>query len=76
MCVCVCVCVCVFFNLLHIACEQGVKYGRQCNKLCENRHCLIANSPCTTHGYCSRQECQAGWSGPDCSIGIYDINLL
>ena len=52
------------FDLHYIlACEHG-RYGKNCSHTCSS-NCKTCQH---TDGTCS---CNAGWGGPNCSIGIY-----
>ena len=52
-----------FIDMIVLACEHG-RYGKNCSHNCSS-NCKTCKH---TDGTCS---CYAGWSGPNCSIGIY-----
>ncbi|XP_041357561.1 multiple epidermal growth factor-like domains protein 10 [Gigantopelta aegis] len=58
------------------ACESGVKYGSNCMKSCDARHCAPSGSDKSTcpaaTGKCE-WGCTPGWKGDDCTQGT---NLL
>ncbi|XP_041357557.1 uncharacterized protein LOC121374520 [Gigantopelta aegis] len=55
-----------FCEVFVMACELNVKYGPNCNKMCNDRKCATKTSSCDMIGTCIG-GCQAGWKNTDCT---------